>query len=596
MSALTPRAFVIALLVMGGVAVFFELGRMDVVSDNEGQRAAPPAEMLRSGSYATPTLNGRVYLAKPPLLYWTIAVVYAVTGYINEWTARIPTAACSLALVLCVYFAFRRRAGEGPARWTAIALMASPYYLERSRWAELDVPLSLATFCCIMASYDAWTATSRRRRWVMAVLSGVALAAGTLLKYPAPYLFLAAAFAAFCVMEGGNPLGALRIGLKWTIVAFIVGWLCWWPLSIRFPLPVVLLAAVWGGVALWYGGDALRRSWAPLAVTVLCGIALVTPWAATVLAENGWDFIKELAQTEVVERTHTATRINSGSPFYYLIALPFMLAPWGFLLPFHASRSQWTEGAPIRRFALLAGWLSVGLCSLIAGKEYEYILPIVPLLLLPTGFHLSDFEQGGITGWLRPYLEWWTRLLLPLMPLGALGLLLYGAIRYPSIPLFTELALLAVFAAGAAFWRRGYTPSAALTRIALGVLAVILASLLIRSFHYTGDRSPKEMAQLCGRIMEAGYPVEATKIYPAFTFYAGRPIPETVDEAAINAKLRGDAPYFYLTRKQFMGMVQGLGAEDGPHIIAGPVTNKDLVLIGNTEEDITLPHVFVPMK
>lgn len=596
MSALTPRAFLIALLVMGGVAVFFELGRMDVVSDNEGQRAAPPAEMLRSGSYVTPTLNGRVYLAKPPLLYWVIAVVYAVTGYINEWTARIPTAACSLTLVLCVYFAFRRHAGEGPARWTAIALLASPYFLERSRWAGLDVPLSLATFCCMMASYAAWTAESRRRRWTMAVLGGVALAAATLLKGPVPYLFLTCSFLAFCVMEGGNTLTALRIGVKWTIVAFIVGWLLWWPLSVRFPVPVALLAAAWIALALRYGGGALRRSWALFLVTLLCGVGLTVPWAAAVLSENGWDFIQTLLHSEVIERTHTATRINSGSPFYFLIALPFMLAPWGFLLPFHASRRQWTEGAPIQRFALLAGWLSVAVFSLIAGKEYEYILPIIPVLLLPTGFHLSDFEQGRITGWLRPYAEWWTRLLLPLMPAAAVGLLLYGAIRYPSIPLFTELTLLAVLAGGAAFWRRGYTPSAALTRIVLGALAAILASLLIRSFHYTGDRSPKEMARLCGRIMEAGYPVEATKIYPAFTFYAGRPIPETVDETVINAKLRSGTPYFYLTRRQFMGMVQGLGAEDGPKIIAGPVTNKDLVLIGNTDDEIPSQHSFVPMR
>lgn len=583
MSALTPRAFLIALLVMGGVAVFFELGRMDVVSDNEGQRAAPPAEMLRSGSYITPTLNGRVYLAKPPLLYWAIAGVYAITGYINEWTARIPTALCSLGLVLCVYFIFRRRAGEGPARWTALALLASPYFLERSRWAELDVPLSLATFCCIMASYAAWTATSSRRRWTMALLSGIALAAATMLKGPVPYLFLASSFIAFCIMEGGNSISALRTGAKWTIVSFIAGWLLYWPLSMRFPLPVALLAGVWLILALRYGGGALRRAWGPFLLTLLCGVGLVAPWAAAVLSENGWDFIQTLVHSEVIERTHTATRINSGSPFYFIIALPFMLAPWGFLLPLHAAKRQWIEGAPIQRFALLAGWLSVGVFSLIAGKEYEYILPIIPLLLLPTGYHLSDFEQGCIAKWMRPYAEWWARMLVPIMPVGAVGLAIYSVVRYPSIPLFTELTLLAIIVLGAAFWRRGYTPGAALTRIAIGALAIILASLLVRAFHYTGERSPKEIAQLCGRIMDAGHPVEATKIYPAFTFYAAQPITETVDGDAINAKLHGDTPYFYLTRKQFIGMVEGLGTAGGPQIIAGPATNKHLLLTGNTD-------------
>ena len=150
------------LLIAALFAVFFELGRMDVCTDNEGERATPPAEMLRSGDYIVPTINGATYLAKPPLLYWVIAAVYRMTGEISALTARIPTAACAVALVLAVYLVFRRRLNESAARFAAIALLASPYFLERSRWAELDVPLTLATFLAIAACWTAKVLRAKR--------------------------------------------------------------------------------------------------------------------------------------------------------------------------------------------------------------------------------------------------------------------------------------------------------------------------------------------------------------------------------------------------------------------------------------------------
>lgn len=194
--------FIWILLLLALFTAFFEIGRRDVVEDNEGQRATPPAEMLRTGNFLIPTLNGKDYLAKPPLLYWAVAGVYAATGTISPVTARIPTALCFVILVLCIYGFTRREAGEMAARWSALAVMISPYVVDRARYTELDIPLTLATFLAILSFRAACCAQSRQRTAAFTGLSGLTLGAAILLKGPVPLLFLCAAWLAQLIVTG----------------------------------------------------------------------------------------------------------------------------------------------------------------------------------------------------------------------------------------------------------------------------------------------------------------------------------------------------------------------------------------------------------
>lgn len=622
-NALSPRAFLTLLIILSSFAVFFELGRQHVTTDNEGQRTTPPAEMLRSGDFITPTLNGKIYLAKPPLLYWAIAGVYSATGIISEWTARIPTALCCILLVLSIYLLGKRILGESPARWAALGMLASPYFLDRARYTELDVPLTLATFLAIMSAYAAWR-NQDSCKWTYSLLAGIALAAATLLKGPVPYLFLACAFLGYCAVESPSLPVLMRKGILWTLVAFAIGWVQFLvsylsaklghPYSIPFPAGLTVLCAAWSMLVLRNAGPALRKNALPFLLTLLLGIGLSTPWAIAVIHQNGWGFIQKLIHTEVLDRTHTATAINSGSPFYFLYVLPLMIAPWGLLLPFHASKSAWNRADNAYRFCIVSGWLSVALFSLIAGKEYEYILPIVPMLLLPTGVHLAWHLEGTLEGWMRPCAAFWQTLLWVLAPIALLGITLFCVFshRYPL--LIAELILMTVAAFALAFWPRAKDTLPRLMRIAICTILVVLAALLLRAFHESRTESPKDVAKLCGRLIEAGYPVEATKVYPAFSFYAAHPIPDifqmlgarsNVPEDAthtplygINQELsteeQGDAirlikerfittkPYFFLIQDRFLLAFADLEAQ-GVKVVAGPATDKKLVLLGNVD-------------
>ena len=574
--------FSVVLVALAVCAIFLELGRMDVYMDNEGQRVAPPYEMLVSGDYVIPTLNGEVYLAKPPLLYWMTAAVYRATGVVNEWTGRLVTAAFGVLLVLIIYVYVRRVADESIARLAAVGMLAAPYFLERARWADLDIPLTVAVFLAVAALRASWLATWTGRRFGMAMVAGLCIGAAILLKGPAPLLFLSAALFAEIIVSGKDPAGTTRRGMLWTILCVVLEFV---RMLLGINAPVVLTLFILGWIVLALA-NASRGTVMRVGVWIgalALGVVIALPWGLTVLYRMGWDWIAALLDNQVVERTYTASRINSGTPLYFILALPVMLLPWGLLLPWHASRLMWRLGDNFYRFCLLTGWLSVFLFSLIAGKEYEYILPATPFLIIATAYHLAwAASNAEMPDWFARWLRRWRRGLTTIYVVAAVIVVPYVVVAEFHPVLLIECGLL-VAAILALLIRRGRRTTSLIRLVSFGAAAalVVTAALLVsRSFHYGPDRSPRALGQLCGRLIEAGYRVESTKTYPPVAWYARRPIPETIEPREVLAKLAGEAPYFYLTREKFAEMMQ----HDLPWkelAVAGPIRYRDLVLLAN---------------
>lgn len=598
MTALRPSLFAALLAVLAFGTVFFELGRMDVVTDNEGQRAAPPAEMLRSGDYLIPTLNGKVYLAKPPMVYWMIAGVYTVAGEVNELYARTPTAICGALLVLSVYAAFRRRLGEDAARYAALGALAAPYILERSRIAELDIPLVLSTFWTVMGCHFAWTAEKMKQRVQWAVIAGAALAVAAMLKGPVPFLFLGAAYVAHVLVNTENAGPLLSRGARWTLLAVVLGTVLYWVAmagmlfrqdwSLPFPLPLVLYAGAWAWLSLRHGARAAKAAAPLLLLTLLVGVALIAPYGIAVVAREGWDFVTNLIHSEVIDRTHTATPINSGSPLYYVFVLPFMIAPLGLLIPLQLSTLEWREGGRDYRFAVLMPWISIGLFSMIAGKEYEYILPCTPVMLGACGVGVARGIGGLLIDWEARWFALITRVLRWGLGIGGVGVIGY-ALYDSRVPLlWAETAALGGLALLLALSRLDARLNVPV-RLCLATTLIVLAGLNIRSFHYEGKLSPKALARLCGDLARAGVAIESSKIYPAFTYYAEHTIPVITDEQRVRTQLRGDAPYFFLTLDSYLKKAEAAGALDKPAFESERYGTKKLVLVGNRDPKEVLP-------
>ena len=62
-----PRAHPVLLLILCGLLFFYGLGTLGLTDRDEGSNAEAAREMLQSGDWLTPTLNGVPRFAKPPL-------------------------------------------------------------------------------------------------------------------------------------------------------------------------------------------------------------------------------------------------------------------------------------------------------------------------------------------------------------------------------------------------------------------------------------------------------------------------------------------------------------------------------------------------
>lgn len=105
---------------------------------DEGRYVGVAWEMLRSGQWLTPTLNGLPYFHKPPLFYWITAASMSVFG-INEWAARAAPMLGAFAGVASMYL-FVRRWGDRPtAALVLVALLAQPLFFLSGQFANLDM-------------------------------------------------------------------------------------------------------------------------------------------------------------------------------------------------------------------------------------------------------------------------------------------------------------------------------------------------------------------------------------------------------------------------------------------------------------------------
>src|SRR3982074_1774444 len=85
-----------------------------LMDDVDAVQAEIARNMLQSGDWVTPHLDGIAYLEKSPLKYWLTAVSFAIFG-VRDWAARIPLALSGVALCWVTMrfgvWAFGRKAG-----------------------------------------------------------------------------------------------------------------------------------------------------------------------------------------------------------------------------------------------------------------------------------------------------------------------------------------------------------------------------------------------------------------------------------------------------------------------------------------------------
>lgn len=171
---------VLALVIAGVYLVLLSQRPLGVPS--EARYAEIPREMLATGDWLTPRINGVKYFEKPPLFYWLEAMDEAAFGR-SEFAVRVLPALFGMGGCLLVYVAGRtlwtRRAGLIAAATMASAIL----YFVLSRQVLLDMPVAFfltGTFVAFLLGIRA-PPDSRTRAVAMYVMYAMA-AAATLTK------------------------------------------------------------------------------------------------------------------------------------------------------------------------------------------------------------------------------------------------------------------------------------------------------------------------------------------------------------------------------------------------------------------------------
>src|SRR5256886_6978454 len=134
--------------------------------------------MVTSGDWVTPRVDGIVFLEKPAMFYWPMAVSFKIFGA-HDWAARIPFAlsAIGLACLTCAFgaWAFGRRAGlcAGLCMATCVGLFL---------FTRIVIPDVTLTFTIALAMWAFLRALDDEEPRLWAFLLAVSLGTGVLLK------------------------------------------------------------------------------------------------------------------------------------------------------------------------------------------------------------------------------------------------------------------------------------------------------------------------------------------------------------------------------------------------------------------------------
>lgn len=320
-----------ATVIIAAIVFFWGLGSMDLLSLNEGRRALAIQEMVSSGNWLLPHLNGELYLTKPPLLYWLSSSLALIWG-VNEWTLRLPSALAAIAVLIMVYRYTLQQSGKWAALFAVQLLIANLGFSMLGRCAEIEMLLTALCVGSLLSALQYIQAQSSKN-WI--ILSYFLLALALMTK---------------------GPLVLLLVTLPLLIAAIY---------SKNPHIKAVLLSG---------------RGWL---IFLVVGLA----WYAIVSWQLGFDIWATIAKRDMLDKMQS----ESAKPILsYLgwIAVDFMLLIGLFLVGAKEFFKQQIQ-QPRQLILLLAVVVPLVLFSLFSNKHAKYLLPIYPLIAILLAIKLA---------------------------------------------------------------------------------------------------------------------------------------------------------------------------------------------------------------
>jgi 4-amino-4-deoxy-L-arabinose transferase len=345
------------LMMSAGLLLFYlvlyimPLGQRPLTYPDEVRYAEIPREMLATGDWIVPHLDGLRYFEKPPLSYWANAISISVFGE-NNFAVRFPSALAS-GLTTLLLFIFTLRTTLN----TRVALSAALIHMTMMAVyvvSTVNTPDNLLTFF---------------------------LSAGIVLFF----------FASEADRNRTGPqslwwFSGLFFGLAFLTKGFLA-----------FAIPFLVLVP-W---MLWNGHQRLllSKAWPVIAAAAL----VIMPWSLLIYLQEK-DFWHYFFWIEHIRR-FTADDAQHREPFYFfLMYLPVLLFPWFNLIPaavrglFIKYKKNDNDINQHQLSSIRLAWLWFLLpflfFSVSKGKLLTYILPCLPAIAFLSATGLFYYFEG----------------------------------------------------------------------------------------------------------------------------------------------------------------------------------------------------------
>jgi hypothetical protein len=369
------RAALLIALIIGGLYLFIST-RTTLWDRDEPEYARAAVEMVESGNYLVPTFNGRIWLEKPPLLYWLMSPAIRVFGQ-TEFAFRFFGAIGTAVTSLLTFFIGRRLFGVKAGLWAMVILASTLMILVVGSSAITDAVL-LPLVVIVMAIFTLSIGSALTIAGIF--LMGIALGLAMLAKGP--------------------------IGLMPVIVILATLWL-----GKRFKLAF--------GISYWQIG-----------LVTLIGFLIFSAWAIPANSATNGQFLREFVNQNVISRAIKPMEHHGGNFLlylpYYLVVIIVGFFPWTLHLP--GALSAVIRGRIGGRYGrvFLFGWIVPPLIimTLAATKLPHYILFIWPALSLAVAGTITEAQQNSLTERDRSWLRHGAWFFGPLAIAMALGLMI----------------------------------------------------------------------------------------------------------------------------------------------------------------------------
>ncbi len=346
LNSLSSRRTDLLIILLAGIIWFSLLGYRDLIDPDEGRYAEIAREMLSSGDWVTPRLNGFKFFDKPPLHYWGSAISMSILGATNI-AARLWCAGLGFIGALWMWFLGNRLYGGLTGRYTFLILLSSVLYVVIGHANVLDMgvsvflAISLGAFALAQSERETVT---KGQGWMLLSWAGLA---GALLSK----------------------------GL----------------IGIVFPGAAITLYSLW---------QKDWKLWRHLFIAkgLFLFLCLVIPWFVLVSQENE-QFLHFFFIHEHFERFTSNVHERSQPAWYFIIVLLVGSLPWIINIisaiikpdfswkPTHAGSFE-----PSRLFWVYAVFIML-FFSMSNSKLVPYILPVFPFLALLAGAKLANNNQ-----------------------------------------------------------------------------------------------------------------------------------------------------------------------------------------------------------